>query len=122
VAFSGVVYDPAALTANITSKPPILLVHGDADPRAPLDLMTNAKEALKARDVPVKSMTRKGTGHLIDDDGVLGCETFLTKTLLAPKGKTEAHDHDHEDHAHDDHDHDHDHDHEHEEHDHDHAH
>jgi hypothetical protein len=64
---------------------------------------------LKALEVPVKSMSRKGTGRMIDDDGVMGCEAFLAKTLIKPKVKAEDHDHDHEhdDHGHDDHDHDH---------------
>ncbi len=114
VAFSGT-YSAGDVTGEeIVSKPQILLVHGDADPVAPLDAMTKTKEALKALDVPVKSMSRKGTGHLIDDDGVMGCEAFLAKTLIKPKVKKEDHDHDHDDHAHDDHAHD--------DHDHDHAH
>jgi len=111
---------------EITSKPQILLVHGDADPVAPIEAMTKTKDALKALDVPVKSMSRKGTGRMIDDDGVMGCEAFLAKTLIKPKVKAEDHDHDHDhdhaDHTHDDHAHD---DHAHDDHahdDHDHAH
>jgi len=122
VAFSGTYSAADIKAADITAKPQILLVHGDADPVAPLDAMTKTKEALKALDVPVKSMSRKGTGRMIDDDGVMGCEAFLAKTLIKPKVKAEAHDHDHDDHGHDDHSHD---DHEHDEHahdDHDHAH
>jgi phospholipase/carboxylesterase len=108
--------------AEITAKPQILLVHGDADPVAPIEAMTKTKEVLKALDVPVKSMTCKGTGRMIDDDGVMGCEAFLAKTLIKPKVKAENHDHDHDDHGHDDHGHD---DHGHDDHahdDHDHAH
>jgi phospholipase/carboxylesterase len=105
VAFSGAYSADEVATAEVTAKPQILLVHGDADPVAPLDAMTKTKEALKALDVPVKSMTRKGAGHLIDDDGVMACETFLAKALIKPKVKKETHDHDHDEH--DDHDHDH---------------
>jgi phospholipase/carboxylesterase len=119
VAFSATYSASDATAAEITSKPQILLVHGDADPVAPLDAMTKVKEALKTLDVPVKSMSRKGTGRMIDDDGVMGCEAFLAKTLIKPKVKKEDHDHDHDDHGHDDHDHD---EHEHDDHDHDHAH
>lgn len=118
VAFSGALHAPELLAAEITSKPQILLVHGDADKVTPFEEMTKAKEALKALDVPVKSMSRKGTGHLIDDDGVMGCEAFLAKTLIKPKVKREDYDHP-DDHGHDDHAHD---DHDHDEHDHDHAH
>jgi phospholipase/carboxylesterase len=114
VAFSGTYCAAETLGADIKAKPQILLVHGDADPFAPLDAMTKTKDALKALDVPVKSMSRKGTAHMIDDDGVMGCEAFLAKTLIKPKIKAEAHDHDHDDHSHDDHTHD--------DHDHDHAH
>jgi phospholipase/carboxylesterase len=116
VAFSGTYSATDAIAAEITAKPQILLVHGDADPVAPLEAMTKVKETLKALDVPVKSMSRKGTGRMIDDDGVMGCEAFLAKTLIKPKVKKE--DHDHDDHGHDDHRHN---DHGHEEHD-DHAH
>jgi phospholipase/carboxylesterase len=105
VAFSGTYNGADVTSAEITSKPQILLVHGDADPVAPLDAMIKTKEALKALDVPVKSMSRKGTGRMIDDDGVMGCEAFLAKTLIKPKVKTEDHDHDHDDHTHEDHDH-----------------
>jgi len=110
VAFSGTYSAGEVASAEIAAKPQILLVHGDADPVVSLDAMTKTKEALKALDVPVKSMSRKGAAHLIDDDGVMGCETFLAKTLIKPKVKNESHDHDHDehdDHAHDDHDHDH---------------
>ncbi|WP_036257305.1 alpha/beta hydrolase [Methylocapsa aurea] len=105
VAFSGTYSGGEAESAEIVAKPQILLIHGDADPVAPLDAMTKTKEALKALDAPVKSMTRKGVEHLIDDDGVMACETFLAKALIKPKVKKENHDHDH--HEHDDHDHDH---------------
>jgi phospholipase/carboxylesterase len=118
VAFSGALRAPELLAAEIKAKPQILLVHGDADPVTPFEEMTKAKEVLKALDVPVKSMSRKGTGHLIDDDGVMGCEAFLAKTLIKPKVKKEDYDHP-DDHSHDDHAHD---DHDHDEHDHDHAH
>jgi phospholipase/carboxylesterase len=113
VAFSGSYSGGDVMGEEITAKPQILLVHGDADPVAPLDAMTKMKEALKALDVPVKSMSRKGTGRMIDDDGVMGCEAFLAKTLIKPKVKKEDHDHDHDDHGHDDHD-----DHAHDDHDH----
>jgi len=123
VAFSGLHYLPQSI-ADAASKPDMLLVHGDADPVAPLDVMTRAKEALKAQDVPVKSMTRKGTGHMIDDDAVMGCDTFLPKTMIKPKKpKIDPADYDHPDaHAHDAHDHDHEHDDHDHDHDHDHAH
>jgi len=116
VAFSGLHYLPQSIS-EITSKPQMLLVHGDADPVAPLEVMTRAKEFLKAQDVPVKSMTRKGTGHRIDDDAIMGCDTFLPKTMIKPKVNPADYDHP-DDHAHDDHDHDH----EHDDHDHDHEH
>ncbi len=126
VAFSAAYSASDATIAEITSKPQILLVHGDADPVAPLDAMTKVKETLKALEVPVKSMSRKGTGRMIDDDGVMGCEAFLAKTLIKPKVKAEAHDHDHDhdhdEHGHDDHGHEEHDDHVHDDHDHDHAH
>jgi phospholipase/carboxylesterase len=100
VAFSGTYSAGEAESAEIVAKPQVLLIHGDADPVAPLDAMTKTKEALKALDAPVKSMSRKGLAHLIDDDGVVACETFLAKALIKPKVKKEDHDHEHDEHDH----------------------
>ncbi|HYP58140.1 MAG TPA: phospholipase, partial [Beijerinckia sp.] len=71
------------------------LVHGNADEVVPYERMTEAKTALKALDVPVKSMTRKGLGHTIDDDGVMAAGNFLVDVMV-PKKVHDDHDDDHD--------------------------
>jgi phospholipase/carboxylesterase len=112
VAFSGAVYDAESLAREIRSRPPVLMIHGEADPVVPFATMVASKELLKANGVPAKSMRRPGVGHAMDDDGIIAAGDFLTATVLTkPAHHHDDHDHDH---AHDDHDHDHDHDHAHE--------
>jgi phospholipase/carboxylesterase len=121
VAFSGAVYDTGSLADEIRSRPPVLMIHGEADPIVPFATMTASKELLKANGVPAKSMRRPGMGHEMDDDGIIAAGDFLTATVISkPAADDHDHDHDHHDHDHD-HDH-HDHDHDHHDHDHDHAH
>jgi phospholipase/carboxylesterase len=115
IAFSGAFEGTETLGGTISAKPPVLLVHGDADTTIPYSLLAKTKELLKAADVPVKSMTRKGIGHAFDDDAVLAAGDYLTKILVKPKDDHDDHDHDH----HDDHEHDHN-DHDHHDHGHDH--
>jgi phospholipase/carboxylesterase len=120
VAFSGAVYDADNdLAGEIRSRPPVLMIHGEADPIVPFATMTASKELLKAHGVPAKSMRRPGVGHEMDDDGIIAAGDFLTATVISKPAADDHHDHDH-DHGHDDHDHD-DH-HAHDDHDHDHAH
>ena len=92
------------MPGEILSKPPVFLVHGDADTIVPYDSMANAKAALKAHEVPVKTLTRAGLGHAIDDDGVYEAGEFLSAVLQKVKSKAKA-DAGHDDHDHDDHDH-----------------
>lgn len=92
VAFSGALYGADALEAEIQSRPPVLLIHGDADPVVPVASLANAQAALEAAAVPVKSVIRPKLGHSIDDEGVNLAGEFLCN-VLKPK-KAEA-DHDH---------------------------
>ena len=116
VAFSGAVYDIDNLLAGeIKSRPPVLMIHGEADPIVPFATMTASKELLKANGVPAKSMRRPGVGHEMDDDGVIAAGDFLAATVVSKPAPHDDHDHDHHDHnhAHDDHGHEHAHEHAH---------
>ncbi len=103
ISFSGAYQRTETLGAEIRAKPPVLLIHGDADEIVPYACLAKTKELLKAAELNVKSLTRKGIGHVVDDDAVLIAGDYLTK-ILVKKPKD-----DHADHDHDDHDHDHDH-------------
>jgi phospholipase/carboxylesterase len=104
VAFSGAVYDAESLAGEIKSRPPVLLIHGEADPVVPFATMTASKELLKANGVPAKSMRRPGLGHEMDDDGIIAAGDFLTATVVSKPAAHDDHDHDHH-HDGDDHDH-----------------
>lgn len=110
VSFSGALFDEAGSEAEVCSKPPVLMIHGDADPLIPIEAMRATKDRLKARGVPVKSMKRPGLGHQMDDDGVIAAGDFLTALVVHKPAAADDHDHDH--------DHDHEHDHTHEDHEH----
>jgi len=92
VSFSGALVAPDLLPQEIVSRPPVLLVHGDQDEIVPYERMGEAKAALKALDVPVKSMTRKGLGHTIDETGIAAAGDFLHDALV-PKKAADDHDH-----------------------------
>jgi phospholipase/carboxylesterase len=96
VAISGGPYAPPQGEGG----PPILLIHGDADEIAPIAAMREAKAAITARGARVWSMTRKGLGHVLDDDGVIAAGDFLTEHVVQKKGTGEHDDHDHDDHDH----------------------
>ena len=101
VAFSGAVFDSKSLTSDIRSKPPVLLIHGEADPVVPFAAMTDTKRILKTQGVPVKSLKRPDLGHEMDDDGVIAAGEFLTHLVVHKPA--EKHDHHDEDHGHEHH-------------------
>ncbi|WP_316014252.1 alpha/beta hydrolase [Roseobacter sp. HKCCA0434] len=69
VGFSGRLVQPGAL-AEARTKPPVQLIHGDADPVVPYDSMAQAEGALSAAGFEVKSHTSKGIAHGIGPDGL----------------------------------------------------
>ena len=68
-------------TAEFKSKPPMLLVHGDADQVVPPDSLPLAVAALEKAGVPVEAVTRPGLGHGIDPIGLERGRDFLVKVL-----------------------------------------
>jgi phospholipase/carboxylesterase len=92
VAFSASAYDAEA---PCSESPPVLLVHGDADPVSPYPAMLDFKAALKACGAPVWSFKRPGLGHALDDDGVAAAGAFLSRHVVhkAPAGRDDDHEH-----------------------------
>jgi phospholipase/carboxylesterase len=82
VSFSGLFHGGETLAGEIGSRPPVLMIHGDADPIAPISGMMATREFLKGEGVPVKSMRRPGLGHAMDDDGVMAAGDFLTANVV----------------------------------------
>lgn len=81
IGYSGRLIDAPALPAEITARPPVLLVHGDADPVVPYDSLALAEAALQANDVPVETLTCRGMGHSIDQTGLDAGAALLQKIL-----------------------------------------
>ncbi|RMD61188.1 MAG: alpha/beta fold hydrolase [Alphaproteobacteria bacterium] len=75
VGYSGMLVGPETLPAEIRSRPPVLLVHGEADEIVDVSALAAAEAALKASGVPVRAERRPGLGHGIDERGIeLGME------------------------------------------------
>jgi phospholipase/carboxylesterase len=81
VAFSGRLLDPGALAAEAVSKPPVLLIHGDADEVVPPQSLPEAGQALSAAGFEVYAHVMKGTGHGIAPDGLSVALSFLRDRL-----------------------------------------
>ena len=71
--------DPATFAAEIKSRPPVLLVHGDQDPLIPIDALFHAAQGLAALEVPVEWHISAGVGHGIDQEGLRHGGEFLAR-------------------------------------------
>ncbi len=81
VGYSGALVGSETLAPATRSRPPILLVHGDADPIVPASLLPAAADALERLAVPVRTHVVPGLGHGIDPTGLeLGIE-FLASAF-----------------------------------------
>ena len=81
VAISGRLLQPAALSADLKVKPPVLLIHGDQDPVVPFDSLQAAEETLLANGIETETHVMRGTGHGIANDGLSAALGFLTERL-----------------------------------------
>ena len=79
VGYSGMLID--ADESEIRSRPPVLLVHGDADPMVPIAAFYYAEAALRKLGVEVTSHVSRGVAHSIDMDGLKLGEAFLASVL-----------------------------------------
>ncbi len=81
VAFSGRLIAPESLPDQVRSRPPVLLIHGDADQMVPFAEMEAAGQALLAAGFETFGHVMKGTGHGIAPDGLSVALTFLRERL-----------------------------------------
>ncbi|MBE0454044.1 alpha/beta hydrolase [Roseovarius autotrophicus] len=82
VAFSGRLLRPDLLADEVQSRPPVLLVHGDADDVVPVQSLPQAAETLQGagwQDVYAHVM--KGTAHGIAPDGLSVALAFIRDRL-----------------------------------------
>lgn len=81
VGYSGALIGSEALAKEISARPPVCLIHGDADDVVPHRSMEHAVAALKEHGVPVEDHTRPFVGHSIDMEGLRIAAQFLKKQL-----------------------------------------
>jgi phospholipase/carboxylesterase len=72
---------PEALEAEITSRPPVLLIHGDSDDLIPPQALFMAANGLAALGVPVEWHLSAGIGHGIDQEGLRQGGEFIARRL-----------------------------------------
>lgn len=70
IGYSGLLADPPRLAAEIVSRPPVVLIHGELDDLIPVQMLPAAEQSLKDVKVPVAAHRRPGLGHGIDEGGL----------------------------------------------------
>ncbi len=85
VGYSGMLTGVAELSRGDHAKPPVLLVHGTADPVVPVAAMHVAESELKRLGVPVTSHISYGVAHTVDPVGLRLGRDFIAKALLRSK-------------------------------------
>ena len=82
--YSGALLAPESLAAEITVRPPVLLVHGEADDIVPVQATRAAEAALRQAGVPVEALYRPGLAHGIDEAGLAAGRRWLEAAFARP--------------------------------------
>ncbi len=77
--------NPDAFAAEIRSRPPVLLVHGDQDDLIPVQALFQASQGLASLAVPVEWHISYGIGHGIDQEGLRHGGEFLARRLAGAR-------------------------------------
>jgi phospholipase/carboxylesterase len=72
---------PEAFAAEVKSRPPILLVHGDQDDLIPAQALFLASNGLASLGIPVQWHLSAGIGHGIDQEGLRHGGEFLQRAF-----------------------------------------
>jgi len=88
VGYSGLLVAPPdgnveKLKADIRSRPPVLLIHGDLDDLIPVGALSHATNGLASLGVPVEWHLSHGIGHGIDQEGLRHGGEFLARRWAA---------------------------------------
>jgi phospholipase/carboxylesterase len=75
--FSGALLGAERLPDEVVARPPVFLVHGDADEVVPVTALHAAVEGLQAAEVPVQWSVRRGLPHAVDPASIAHGSTFL---------------------------------------------
>jgi phospholipase/carboxylesterase len=79
--YSGMIAGPGITAEEVRSKPPILLVHGDADTVVPLSAYQHAYAELERRGFPLEGHVSRGLGHGVDPAGIALGAKFVQRVL-----------------------------------------
>ena len=95
VGYSGLLVLPPDLNAEhfaaeIKSRPPILLVHGDRDDLIPAQALFQAAQGLAALDIPVEWHLSAGIGHGIDAEGLRHGGEFLARRFTGRRANASS--------------------------------
>ncbi|RUT29401.1 phospholipase [Arsenicitalea aurantiaca] len=83
VGFSGALVPPRPYGSG--PRPPVCLVHGDADQVVPVSLSQEAATALEAEGVPVSLRICEGVAHGISPEGLAFAQGFIETCLASRK-------------------------------------
>ena len=70
VGYSGRMESPDTLKAEVRSKPPVVMVHGDSDELLAVSEMETAAATLRDCGIDIETHVRPGLGHGIDEEGI----------------------------------------------------
>jgi phospholipase/carboxylesterase len=77
--------DVEMFAGEIRCRPPVLLIHGDADQLIPVQALFQAGQSLAALGIPAQWHVSAGVGHGIDQEGLRQGGEFLAKSFAAGK-------------------------------------
>jgi phospholipase/carboxylesterase len=78
--------DPESFAAEIVSRPPVLLVHGEQDDLIPVQALFHAAQGLAALNLPTEWHISPGIGHGIDQEGMRQGGEFLARAFGGRSG------------------------------------
>ena len=86
VGYSGMLIMPGdalteAFAAEIKSRPPVLLIHGDEDQLIPVKALTHSAQGLAAVGIPAEWHISPGIGHGIHQEGLRHGAEFLARNF-----------------------------------------
>jgi phospholipase/carboxylesterase len=81
--FSGALLGAERLAAETVARPPVLLVHGDADEVVPVGALLGAVRGLQAAGIPVQWQIRPRLPHAIDPASLGLGAAFLAAAFAA---------------------------------------
>jgi phospholipase/carboxylesterase len=81
--YSGALLGAERLATEAISRPPVFLVHGDADEVVPVGALPAAVEGLQAAGIPVQWSIRAGLGHGIEPESIEHGAAFLAAAFAA---------------------------------------